>query len=94
MIVLIVFTSNHYIPPMNYTPLIQGMPNTVLLLYNIGKLKHCSIDEKEENKGMPLRLCLGISLPLVYRANITLEKDNLIRITIPHIAQFSRRMSE
>jgi hypothetical protein len=36
---------------------------------------HCSIDEKEENKGMPLRLCMGISLPLVYRANITLEKD-------------------
>ncbi len=36
---------------------------------------HCSIEEKEENKGMPLRLCLGISLALVYHANITLEKD-------------------
>jgi hypothetical protein len=36
---------------------------------------HCITDEKEENKGMPLRLCLGISLPLVYRADFTLEKD-------------------
>ena len=33
------------------------------------------MDEKEEKKVMPLRLCLGISLPLDYRANFTLEKD-------------------
>jgi hypothetical protein len=57
----------HAIPYLNVS---KACRNNV----NHGKMKHFTI-EKYDKKGMPQRLCLGISLPLVYRANITLEKD-------------------
>jgi hypothetical protein len=75
MIGLILFIKTIIFHPLTIDHKPKACLNTVLLLYNIGILKHCSIDEKKENKGMTHRLCLGISLPLVYRANITLEKD-------------------
>jgi hypothetical protein len=55
-------------------PRLQGMTK-YSVVYNIGKLKNCSIDKKKDKKGMPQRLSLRIPLPLVYNANITLEKD-------------------
>ena len=40
---------------------------TALLLYNIGKLKHCSIDEKDYNQGIPPRA--GNFPAFIYPAN-------------------------
>ena len=76
MIALIVLISNHYISThelYNTLSFHISIETHWYFIFNIGKLKHCSIDEKEDNKGISLRLCLGISPPLVCRANITLE---------------------
>ena len=50
------------------------------IAHSLGAVNTLQHSLKCHKKGKLLTLCLGISLPLVYRANITLEKEQTITI--------------